>query len=210
MRSTRLFSIFLGMGSAAVSSAQSNAFGIVQLGLSADLGFYATTYEQEILGQDYSDEDGAASWSVPFEVHVGLIQPLSLGLYLQPGSYLDSSATRSNSFFIGGLAPRVYIVNKDRFNWWGGLEAGLATLVIDDIDSFGNDFQYTFSGGHFRLCSGINYYFGGLVGMQFNMKFAGYNLPLRDIEPDVGDFDSLLKVKGMELGLGLMFKLGGS
>lgn len=207
----RITTLFLVAGAMiGTARSQSNALGIVQLGLAADLGVYATRYEEEAFGMENSNEDGAASWSVPIEVHLGLIQPLSLGLYLQPGAYLDSSATRTNSFFIGGLTPRLYIVNKDRFNWWGGLEAGLATLVIKDVNDQGDEYQYTFAGGHFRLASGINWYFGSLVGLQFNTKFASYNLPLRDVEPGLDHYDSRLKVKGMEFGLGLVFKLGGS
>jgi hypothetical protein len=142
------------------------------------------------------------------------MQPLSLGLYLQPGSYLDSSATRSNSFFIGGLAPRFYAINNDRFNLWVGLEAGLATLVIKDSQTNAqgdeDDVQYTFSGGHFRLATGINKYFGKTFGLQAALKYASYKLPLRDLEPDVNFFDSRLKVSGVELYIGAVFKFGGS
>lgn len=202
--------LITALASNAVLVAQSNQGGVVQLGLSLTGGAYSTEYEQTFFGLTVKETDGAASFSVPLEVNVGIMEPLSIGIYLQPGFYLDSSAERSNSFFIAGLTPRFYAVNKDRFNYWLGLEFGLSSLIIKENEGETNEIQYTFAGGHFRLATGINAYLTDRFGLQAGLKYAAYSMPLRDLEPDLPYYDATLKVSGIEFWLGLALRLGGS
>ncbi|MBL7963216.1 MAG: hypothetical protein JNM31_05140 [Flavobacteriales bacterium] len=206
-----LLTVLLSLATVLPILAQSNSFGSLQFGLGASFGLYNTEFNESYPPTNYArtNRDNAVAVSFPLEVHLGLVPFMSLGLYLQPGSYLDTSATRSNSMFIGGLSPRFYIVNGDRFNWFAGLEAGLANLVIKERPFAGGTYQYTFGGGHFRIASGFNLYFGKVVGMQMQMKYAVYNMPLWDLEPNFSDYTARLKVDGLEAQLGLVFKLGG-
>ena len=69
-----------------------------------------------------TETDGAATVTVPIEFGVGLSKAISLGLYLEPGRYLDSSATESNGMVMLGLQPRFYLVNRDAFAWLASVQ----------------------------------------------------------------------------------------
>lgn len=195
---------------------QAHQQGTFQIGVGASFGIHATHYEQsykyQFAGQtiEFSDEndDGAATTTFPIEVHFGLAERFSLGLYGEPGTYLDSADEHPNRIFLIGLSPRYYIVNNDNFYWYAGLDVGAGALRISDKDE---TFTDTYAGGHFRLGSGVAWFFGDLFGINLFAKYGAYNLKWRDREPDpnVDNFEAMLKTSGFHIGLGLQVKLGG-
>ncbi|MCB0795690.1 MAG: hypothetical protein KDB88_13225 [Flavobacteriales bacterium] len=194
---------------------QGNEAGTFHVGLGFGVGGHATQFENTLtllgVSQTSSDDGAAITYAVPIQVQVGVARPISLGIYVEPGAYLDSSATRSNGFMIAGLGLRAYIVNKERFFWMGLLDGGLNNLVIKDRDGSNNEVRDTYLGGHFRVGTGIAFYFGDRVGLQFAARYARYNLPLRSRELngeefDLSVYDARLTTSGLQFDMGLALK----
>lgn len=195
-------------------SAQAHQKGTWQFSLGASLGVHATHYESSFsylfLGQEISinkeEDDAAATTTFPIEVDLGLADRWSLGLYVEPGRYLDSADNNPNSIFLIGLSPHFYLLNKERTTLAGILDLGAGALRISDKEETITD---TYAGGHFRLGLGASFYFGEHFGLQLFGKYAVYNLKWRDREPDpdVDNFEATLRTGGFHFGGGVTFKL---
>lgn len=196
-------------------SAQSNEGGTFHIGLGWSLGIHSTNYEQEytvggvIIRDD--DQDAAITRTFPIDLQIGVAKALSLGLYGEFGRYLDSSDTRSNRILIVGFAPRVYIINKDKFNWMIGPEIGISGLQIEDVEFSNKKFTDSYAGLHVRLATGISFYFVKNFGLQFQTRYAYHNMQWRDRDPENTAFDALdyqgvLTTSGIQLTLGATVK----
>jgi hypothetical protein len=203
--------------SAAPLSAQVNQKGTFQLGLGYNLGIFATefewSYENPFTGGRYSerDTDGAVTSSFPFDFQYGLGNRFSLGLYIEPGAYLDSNATQRNAFFIAGIDPRFYIVNKERFAWFADLGIGFSVLGIVNENEMGAEVTDAYAGGHLKLGTHVQFYFGNTFGIHFGMNYAAHNLKWRDRDPedqalDLLDYEATLKTAGIQFGFGAQVK----
>ena len=195
--------------------AQMNEKGTVHLSIGLAGAGHATTYEQRILilGTWFTDtkEDGAASVTVPIEVAYGFSRLFALGLYAEPGSYLDSSATESNGIVLVGLQPKFYLVNKDRFALMAGLKLGTTTLRIERSEPLVNS-DAKYSGAHFGITTGVGFGLGDLLSLQFHLRYLATTLPLRTYElngsnVDLSGYDATLSTRGLgaQLSLGVRF-----
>lgn len=194
---------------------QSNEGGTFHIGVGWSLGFHSTKYEQRYTvfgGTVVNDDEGAAlTRSFPIDLQIGVAKPLSIGIYVEPGSYLDSSATRKNRFIIAGIAPRIYIINKDRFNWMAGPEIGVSGLQIEDVEYYSEKYTDSYLGIHVRLATGVSFYFGEYFGIQTQVKYAIHSMPWRDRDPestalDNADFEASLTTSGIQVQLGATVK----
>lgn len=197
--------------------AQYNRSGVVHLSAGLGLGAHATEYEQtiRILGFPITSRssDGAATVSVPIELGVGLADPFSLGLYLEPGVYLDSNATESNNYTLLGMQPRFYLVNNDAFALMGSLRLGLSALRIERDEPLVKS-SANYSGGHVGLGLGTWIGFGSTVGLNLHLFYMATNMPLRRYELNgqqlsLTDFEARLRTRGVVLQASLAFRFGG-
>jgi hypothetical protein len=204
----------MGLVLSAPAHAQVNDKGTIHASIGIALGAHATEYEQtfRVFGVPFTskEKDGAATVTVPIELGVGITKGFSLGLYLEPGAYLDSSATESNAIASFGLQPRFYLVNKDRFAWVASLQLGLTSLRIDRNEP-GVQSSARYAGGQFGLGTGAIFQFSDLVGLQVFLRYMGNNLPLRDYELNgqslsLNDFDATLRTSGVLLQTSLAFR----
>lgn len=196
-------------------NAQSNEAGTFHIGLGWSLGIHSTNYEQEytvagVIVRD-EDQDAAITRTFPIDIQIGVAKPLSLGLYGEFGRYLDSSDTRSNRILIVGFAPRVYIINKEKFNWMIGPEIGISGLQIEDVEFNNKKFTDSYAGLHVRLATGISFYFVKNFGLQFQTRYAYHNMQWRDRDPentafDQLDYEGILTTSGIQLSLGATVK----
>lgn len=197
------------------TSAQSNKGGTVHIGLGFSLGLHATRYEEEWLETSQQRQrettDGAITRTFPIDLQIGLAKPISLGIYGEFGRYLDSSDTRSNRVLLVGFAPRVYIINKDKFNWMIGPEIGISGLQIEDVEFANKKFTDSYAGLHVRLATGISFYFTKNLGLQFQTRYVYHNMQWRDRDPentlfDTLDYEGVLTTSGIQLSLGVTVK----
>jgi hypothetical protein len=175
------------------------------LSFGLNTGVHATHFENSFKIGSYrledSDDDGAVTLSFPLEARYGISQAIALGIYLEPGIYLDSNATQSNGYFLAGVSGRYYLVNKDHFAWDAGLDLGMSVLRIKEDNA---NFTDTYSGGSFRLCSNVYFYFGRTFGVSLGLKYAAHNMKWRDRDPkdnvlDAVDYEATLRTSGVHL-----------
>ncbi len=199
---------------------QVNRKGAFQISLGTAIGAHHTQYISTqtvaipILGGTYDvkqeNDDGAATLLFPIEVQYGLAKPVSIGLFLEPGSYLDSNNTRSNSLVLFGVQPRGYIINHDRFCWFASLQIGSSTLKITDNDG-GARTESTYSGPFFGLGSGVTFMLGEHFGLQGHLRYMGSALQLKEYASNGGSvalsgFSAELNTTGMALQAGVAYR----
>lgn len=196
--------------------AQVNAPGRFQIGLAASIGGHATHFEStyNVLGYhvSYKDDDGAATFSAPLDLQVGVSKRFSLGLCIEPGSYVDSAGTHPNRFLLISLSPRFYFINGDHFALFANLDLGASMLRIADVESGTKKYDDTYSGGHARLGVQAQYYIGNTFGLNAGLKFVAHNLKWRDRDPEdpilnAVDYGATLRTSGLQFQLGLQVKL---
>ena len=211
----RLVNCITGLFIATSLFAQVNGKGRVQIGLAISGGVHATRFENSftVLGLTLknSSDDGAVTVSYPLEVHVGLSNRFSLGLCLEPGSYIDSAGTHPNGFVVAGLSPRFYAINKEKFALLFNLDLGVSALRIAEVQSGTKQFDDSYVGGHFRLGTQLQYYFGNTFGLNFGLKYAVHNMKWRDRDPEDAllkdvNYEATLKTSGVQFQLGAQVK----
>lgn len=189
--------------------------GRVHLGVGMDLGAHATQYQQTVrlLGIPFgADNSGSAATVLfPIRVQYGLTRHWSSGLYFSAGSYIDSSATRTNGIALIGLCQDFHIVEGERFSWTASVSFGGTRLVIEDKDALGA-FQSRFGGPHVGVGTGVRLFFTRNVGLRMDLGYFGSALTLnehqrngRAVDPNL--FDASLNTSGITLHAGLALRL---
>ena len=198
-----------------VGHAQFNDKGTFHVAVGVGLGGHATEYEQTVtlLNVPFTTRktDGAATVTFPIEAQYGITRSFSLGLYIEPGRYLDSTDSKSNSITLLGIQPRFYVINKDRFALLASLQVGSTNLRINE-DRPGVNSTAQYRGGSFGLGAGAVIQFSDVVGIQFHLRYIGNRLKLKDYDlngsnVDLGTFKAELNTHGVvgQLSLGLRF-----
>lgn len=195
--------------------AQVNDKGTLQLGFAFSGGVHATEFKNSFrlgsLEQGTSSSDGAATVSFPLEFQGGLSKRFSLGAILEPGRYIDSAGTHPNGFFVFSISPRYYLVNKEKAALFLSADIGAGFLRIGEVSSGAKQFDDTYAGGHFRLGTQFQYYFGNTFGLNFGLKYALHNLKWRDRDPEDAwlqnlDYEATLRTSGVQVQLGAQVK----
>jgi hypothetical protein len=199
---------------------QVNRKGTWHLAIGASLGAHNTQYiststvSVPILGGTYQvrteENDGAATVLFPIDVQYGLARPVSVGLFVEPGAYLDSNNTRTNSLVLFGFQPRAYIINHDRFCWSASLQIGSGSLRINDTEG-GVDNEARYAGPLFGLGSGVGFYFGEHIGLRTDLRYLGSALRIKDYSEngqavDLSAFEAELNTTGFTLQVALALR----
>ena len=216
---TLWFSMVLSMGAIC---AQFNEPGRVHISLGGAFGAHATNYKTEqhfnFFGNhitvDSTTTGGAVSLTVPIELDFGVARFMSLGLYVEPGSYLDSSATESNSIVLAGIQPKFYLLNKDRFALLAALQLGAAGLHIEREEDNGFNSDARYAGLQWGVGTGVAVGFGDHFGMRFMVRYLATNMALRGYEVngdgvDLDNYEARLKTGGVLFQISLAARFGG-
>jgi len=198
----------------ALAHAQVNDKGTVHIAIGLAGGVHATEYEQTITYLGFpittNSTDGAATWTVPMEVGYGLARVFSLGIYAEPGAYLDSSATESNGIMMLGIQPRFYLVNSDRFAWMASLRVGATHLTIDRSEADLTT-SSAYRGSHLGISTGVAFQFSDLVGMHLHVLYLGNRMPLKEYAVNGNSIDltgilAELRTQGVALQASVAFR----
>ena len=198
-----------------VLAAQINGPGRVHVALGMAAAAHATSYTvtATFLGIPFqsTSNDGAATVTVPIEVGVGIAKVASLGIFIEPGSYLDSSATESNGLASIGFQPRFYLVNKDRFALMASLRLGASALQIDRSEPDERS-SALYQGGHFGLGTGVAFHFTDHFGLQLHLNYVANGLKLREYTLNgtgiaLDDYKAELSTRGLALQASLVLRL---
>jgi hypothetical protein len=198
----------------ALMRAQINAPGRVHLAVGLSAAGHGTEYtvKTTILGIPIqrTTSDGAATVTFPIEVGVGVAKVASLGIFIEPGSYLDSSATESNGLASIGFQPRFYVVNKDRFAFMASLRLGASALQIDRNEPNERS-QARYQGGHFGLGTGVAFHFSDLFGLQLHLNYLANEFELREYTANgtaiaLDNYKAELSTRGLALQASLALR----
>lgn len=212
----RLLCSLIAAASGLIAVAQVNAPGKFQLGLAWSGGVHATHFKNSFsfngLRYEDSSDDGAATVSYPFDVHIGLSNRFSLGLCLEGGQYIDSAGTHPNQFLIVSLSPRFYLLNKEKNALLLNLDLGVSGLRIGDVESGTKRFDDSYAGMHVRPGLQFQHYFGNTFGMNVGLKVPFHNMKWRDRDPEdpflTGlNYEAELRTSGVQFQLGIQVKL---
>lgn len=182
--------------------------------LGAALGGHSTTstFTFHVLGVDFSktQNDGAATFTIPVQVGYGLSDAFSLGFFLEPGNYIDSNLTRTNGLFLYGIEPRFYAVNKERFAWMLGLQLGGTALRITD-NGGGKTKESRYSGSVFGMGTALLFGLSDRIDLQLHFRYIATRMPLRSYSEDgksvsTKDFSGELRTSGVAAQLGAGFR----
>lgn len=162
-----------------------------------------------------SNKDGAATLHLPLEIRYGFNEDINVGLDFKFGSYVydpDSSEGKSNRFVVIGIAGEYSIVAKEHLRWYVGLGINGSSLVLEENDKTKNTKEiWTYSGGGFRLNTGLLIFLSDHVGLNFNLGYDGHNFKLKEYELngqklDLTNLEGTLKVGGVDGTLGLFVR----
>ncbi len=213
MRTTTLL---IATALAVLAHGQVNQPRKFQIGLGGSLGLYGThlesDYDTPLGGHVASNHnDGAATLTMPLDIQIGVAKAVSVGLYLESGSYLDSSRTRSNGLFSMGVEGRYYPLNKERLALFLSLDIGFSALSIRDIEARSQRITDNYVGGQARIGAQFQYYFGQTFGLNVGLKLAGTSFQWLGRDPhdavlDGADYSASLRASGIQLRIGAQVK----
>lgn len=197
------------------TSAQMNDVGTFNIAAGIGLGVHGTIYQNTITLGGFTvtdeEEDGAITVTVPIDVQFGIARPVSIGLYLEPGAYLDSNATRTNALFMAGIKPRFYLVQSGDVAWTMDARIGMNFLDINDTDDSLRKLKTKYTGPHFGIGTGVGAYFGGVVGVNVGLTWIRSSFDLKEytideVPQDLDTFQAELETSGVELSIQLAFR----
>ncbi len=189
--------------------------GMVHVSVGTAIGAHGTEQEgrYRVLGLTWTEThtDGAATVTFPLQVSYGVRDRFSLGLMMEPGSYVPDTAStdQQNSLFNMAIEPRFYIVNADRLAWHASIHLGGAALRITDKDP---EVDARYAGGAFGLGTGLAIGLGSSFGLGFDLRYLATRMELRSMEVNnasVTDFfDATLRTGGVLAQFSLAFRFG--
>lgn len=196
-------------------NAQAHQKGDIYLSAGVSLGAYATTWEAELVVFNIpfkvTDSDGAASVTYPINFQYGITERFSLGAYIEPGQYLDSTDSETNSIVAFGISPRFHVVNGGKVNWFVNADLG-ATVLTWKTSETGDLITKGYNAFHWRLGTGMNWFFSNSVGLFVSGTFGSHNFTLNRWEQGGQDqtpanYTEKLKAAGGQFNIGLALRL---
>ena len=200
------------------SLAQSHQPGTLSFQASVDLGVHGTVYHSEdggiVLANDTSS---AATTLFSLSAQYQLNNWLSVGVNGRTGVYHEdpeNAEEAGNHIRTLSADLRLYPVNKENFNWYLGVDYGIAALEINRNYVFIVPFtaEYDLSGSHLGLFTGFNWYFLDFAGIHMNLAYSRHAFDLKHYylsgqEQDLGSSINTLDALVVHFQAGLSFRI---
>ncbi len=209
---------FLSLMFGSIANSQSHERGTLSFQLGFDAGAHGVRYESKLDGTVIEDDtSGAATTMMYFSTHYNFAKWFSAGINLCRGSYIEdpeNAEADGNSLGTFAFDFRFYPSNKERFNWYAGIELGASRLEINRIYYFLIPFQmsYSYASPHSEIYTGINWYFGKVVGLNTRLGYSRHNFLMTEYEingesQNIDDYDNTLFTRGVNFRIGLSVKI---
>ena len=206
-------SLFLAamMAVSSLSFAQSNDKGVIQIGLGYGGLIGGGKFSES--GQSISLLGARGIYGI--RAQYGLAKNFSAGVYLRREgaayttndvNYSGLIVTNSGAGF--GIEAKYYIVNKDRFNFYGAPSIGMTVgNTYTNYNGYTSNKVNT-AGVNYGVGLGINWYWADFIGMSADVAYYGVSLSGKDnsVSPSASQ---TLSSGGVFIGVGLITKFGG-
>jgi len=194
--------------------------------IQARIGFgfagYATEYQltYNLIGTNNIDSDtsGAVTRHLNIDLRYEFHSRFNAGLDMKFGSYLydpnEDNEGKSNTYSVVGIGAEFNIVNRPKFRWYVGLGFNRGLLTIrQELPSINFEDEATFSGGGFKMNSGILVFVGDSpFGFNFNVGYDKHAFYLdtytqNGSSQDLSNIDGELIASGVDMTFGLVFRI---
>lgn len=210
---TLLLIMFIGIGHSQLLN--------VRLGGNVTGGITFTTVTVNGFQSD-EDTSGVLATMVPVNVDFAPWKFLSFNAGFKTGSWLNEDPNdddvvikkKRTSTFLLGL--KAYPLMKENFHLYLGYDIGLGGFkTVKETTGIIYISEYQrWSGINQNINLGMNWYFGGALGMFFQVGYSGFNFDLKELtwnnEDQMGpaNLEANMKVKGVQFELGFAYKFG--
>jgi hypothetical protein len=210
----------VGVLASSMTFAQSNAPGVIQLGLGYGATLGGATIKSDAEGAEAQDGVGV-NGNYNLRAQYGLSEKFSAGIFIrrESAAYVVtptvtaggevSDFTLTTTGFAFGVEPKFYAVNKDKFALYFALPIGFSTATLEYSFSGlsgGTLPTGSASGLNYGLTMGFNWWWADFIGMSLDLGYGGSSISGKFD----GDEDNLtIGNNGFYFGLGLVSKFGG-
>lgn len=210
----KLFIFIIIFLSHALSQAQSHETGTVSFQLNYDVGVHRTNYTSKFNGILINEDKSAALTSMlKFGAYYNVLNFLSLGIEHMRGGYLedpDNAEAAGNYYRNLAFGMNLYLVNKDKFNWFISPKFGAARLEIKRRKGVVVETS-KYRTGLFGIYTGFNAYLINNLGFNAQLGYSSHNFRMTSFAVggnslNLNNFENRLQVGGVHLQLGLSLK----
>ena len=194
----------------------------IQARIGYGVAAYATEYQltYDLLGTNIINRDtsGAVTRHLNIDLRYEFHPRFNAGLDMKFGSYLydpnEDNEGKSNTYSVVGIGAEFNIVSKPKFRWYLGMGFNSGLLTIrQEIPSINFEDEATYSGGGFKMNSGILVYLGNSpFGFNFNLGYDKHTFNLdtytqNGSSQDLSNIDGELIASGVDMTFGLVFRI---
>lgn len=146
-------------------------------------------------------------------IHRNIFNFFSVGLSGEYGNfYGDSTSNLANKMRSLNAEARLYVLNRDHFNVYGGCGFGISTLKISHEAAGGNNEVYNFFTPNMHFHVGFNWYLFNIIGVNAQLGWSKKNFELQkytinEAEQDITNLVKNKDMEGVELQVGLSMKI---
>lgn len=198
---------------------QSHDNGTLSFQVNFDAGYHSTESESSYMGTVYDQGTSVAGTTMAgLTMHYNFVKWFSAGFNFSFGSYIEdpeNAEADGNKVSFISVDARFYPVNKDKFNWFAGIEYGYSGLEINrkvSLLNTVNTIQYNYTSPHLGLYTGFNWYFANFIGLNFQVGMSNHQFDLKEYSingtnQDLTNYEIKLNTVGPHIKLGLSFKI---
>jgi hypothetical protein len=210
--------ILLGLGllASVFTFGQSNEAGTIHVGIqwASVLGgaTFKTTYTDPDTTLTFTDKGIGAKGLFGVRGSYGISEKISVGGYIrrEHAAYVSTDLFSIGSTVVSGIGigteMKFYFVNKDRFNMYAAPSVGYS-MGKTYYSGFATE-TYKANGLSYGVNLGLNWYFTDMIGISFDLGYAGGMLKVKDEEGDA-KVETKITNGGLLWGVGLVGKFGG-
>ncbi|MBN2747395.1 MAG: hypothetical protein JXR34_11775 [Bacteroidales bacterium] len=197
-----------------ISFSQSHKAGTLSFQGAWKLGFVGSQTNLSSSGINVIDlKDNGISSQTVLRAHYNVFKFLSLGVVGSYGIYTDDSTLTNERNYITnlGLEARIYVINWDKFNIYGGMGVGLSNLkMTDEVGS--NSHEYKLTSPIFDVHAGFNWYLLKIIGFhsQLGLAVSNYDLNkyvVNGTEQNISNLKMNKSMAAFEWQVGLSLKI---
>lgn len=216
MKNKKTFLAVCSLCLSTLGYSQANEQGNFNIDFGGGAGLYNASWTYDYQNESYSESDltGASAY-LNLNGEYSFLDFLSAGINYKRGILIiDEAFDDKNTLNEIGLQTRFYLMNKDKFTFFGNARIGASFLNQQDIHE--NDVQtIKWTGNNLGFGAGFKWFWTDNIGMYLSYEYNIHSLTFKSMSYNGEDMTSLYpsdltikqKANGSDIKLGLTFKL---